>query len=320
MLIHIADKYTERQMTGKGRFSARLVRAWHSMGIQTTVDANANADVSYQVGKIYCPSKAKKHVLRVGPACIDTNMDWKHKNREKAQAVKKADAVVYQSEYSRQIYHALVCKPDVPEAVILKGADPRDYEVEAYNSTFKYNFLASTRVWLKQKRLKELIKSFLLADIDDSCLLVCGDNCGVADKYDEAHNIMFFGPTNDAVLARLYRLVAKTGAYLHGVWVDCAPNSMVEAQVAGCPVICTDQGGTPEILRYGALIKDKQFKMKPVDLDHPPAIDREAMAEAMRYFALKQGLDKISAKFIQPDDLYIENIARKYYEFFESIV
>lgn len=318
MIIHVYKKFVQRQQTGKGRFSARLVQAWHDMGVQITGDAEIAADISYQVGRLYCPSKAKKHVLRVGPAAIDTNVDYKAINREKAKSVQKCDAVVYQSEYSKKIYHKLVCKPDVPEAVIHNGANPKDYDVLPYESNFKVNFLASTRVWTKQKRLKEIIKSFILADIPDAILLVNGETNGVEKKYGDRSDIMFFGPVNDAVLARMYKLVANTGAYVHAVHVDACPNSMVEAQVAGCPVICTDQGGTPEILRYGTLIMDKPFKMKPENLDKPPAVDRAAMAKAMRYYGLKEG--NVDGLFTQPDDLYIQNIARKYIEFFEKVL
>jgi len=318
MIIHINEGYFLRGKTGKGRFAQRLVRAWEDAGVELSRNPNDKADVAFHVGRMKHYSKAKKHVLRVGPACIDTNMDWKKINYEKAQAVKGADAIVYQSEYSRKIYHKLVCKPDKPEIVICNGADTRDYKAKPYDSAFQYNFLASTRIWTKQKRGKDLVKAFLDANLDDACLLFCGDNSGIAKKYSDRHNIMFFGPVGDDVLARLYRLVANTGAYLHGVYCDTCPNSVVEAQVAGCPVICTDQGGTHEILRYGALVHDKPFKYKPMNLNRPPSIDREAMANAIRYFALKQG--EVDGVFLQPDDLYIEHVAYQYVKFFERIL
>jgi glycosyltransferase involved in cell wall biosynthesis len=314
MLIYVYPKYVERGKTGRGRFMRRLVQAWHDMGIQTTDDKCAPADIALHVSRIHSTSKAKKHVLRAGPACIDTNMDYKKINGEKRVAVKVCDGVVYQSEYSRKIYHKIVCKAGVPETVIFNGADPKDYDVEPYTSNFKTNFLASTRVWIKQKRLKGIIKSFILAGIPDSILLVNGDPQGVDAKYGERDDIMFFGPVSDVVLARMYRLVAASGAYIHGVWVDACPNSMVEAQVAGCPVICTNQGGTPEILRRGVAIADVPFGNKPVNLDKPPSINCDDMARAMRNYATDRPVDR------GVDDLHIQNVAKQYVDFFEKVL
>lgn len=310
MLIHVAGKYIEKQKTGKGRFSARLVQAWHNMGIPITDDPEIRADISYHVGKIHCPSKAKKHVLRVGPASIDLNMDWRSLNRDKAKAVKRADAIVYQSQYSKKIYHKLVCKPDKPEKIILNGANPNDYDVEPYKSAFKHNFLASTRVWTRQKRLKDTIKSFLLADIEDSLLLVNGDTQGVERKYSKYNNVMFFGPVSDHVLARMYKLAT---ALVHLVYVDACPNSVAEAQVAGCPVICTDQGGTKELVASGIEIEDKEFKYKAIDLDRPPHVNRPLVANAMHMLAEYPHSGCGS-------HLYIDNIAKQYLDFFKEVL
>jgi len=310
MLIHVDKRYIERQMTGKGKFSARLVQAWHDMGIPITGDPEICADISYHVGKVHCTSNAKKHVLRVGPACIDINMNWKKSNHEKAKAVKKADAIVYQSKYSKKIYHKLVCKPDKPETVILNGANPKDYEVAPYESNFKHNFLASTRVWLPQKRLKDIIKSFLRADIPDSYLIVAGDTRGVEKKYVDLDNMLFLGPLSSAVLARLYRLAT---AMISIVYVDACPNSVAEAQVAGCPVICGSQGGTRELLRFGAVVLDEPFPYRAMNLDKPPQIDRDSLASAMKE-ATEWEFPSDAAV-----DLHIGAIAKQYLEFFGGL-
>jgi glycosyltransferase involved in cell wall biosynthesis len=311
MRIHVNPHYLAHGKTGKGRFAQRLVRAWKDMGVDVSQDPLKKADIALHIGRFNYPAKAKKHVIRVGPANVNTNMNWRRINREKAESIKKCDAVIYQSLYSRKIYHKLVCKPHRPETIIVNGADPRDYDVQPYKTKYKYLFLASTRVWLKQKRLKEIAKSFLQADIPESCLLVAGDTQGVNKRYRQHRNIVFAGPVKDAVLASMYRVAT---ALIHAVWVDACPNTVVEAQVAGCPVICTDQGGTPEVAVNGVVIKDKPFPFKAVNLDKPPALDREAFACAMRMYC---GHD-IPRSPIQT--LYIEHVAKAYLKFFEEIL
>ena len=317
MLIHLNKNYLAGGKTGKCRFSQRLTQAWHDMGVQITDDPEIHADIALHIGRFNYPSKAKKHVIRVGPANIDTNMNWKKINREKAKSVKRCDGIVYQSRYSRKIYRKLVCKPDIPEAVIFNGANPKDYEVEPYESNFKYNFLASTRVWIRQKRLKDIIKSFLLADIPDSCLLVNGDTQGVEKKYDR-DNIMFFGPVSDKVLARMYKLAT---ALVHITWLDACPTSVVESLVAGCPVIHSNMGGTRELTALANweaathLRFDPDFDYKPKNLSKPPKSERmrEMLGEAMKAHIA-------TPRKVEVPYLHIDSIAKQYLTFFKEVV
>lgn len=313
MIIHVNKKYFARGKTGKGKFTGRLVREWREKGIEVTEDSKAEADVALHIGRMNYKSNARKNVLRVGPACIDTNMDWKKINKEKAKSVKKADAIVYQSRYSKKIYHKLVGKLKKPEAVIFNGADPRDYEVDKASimGPYTYNFLASTRVWLKQKRLKQIVRSFLLADVKESCLFVCGDIKDFnKDRY-KNRNIKFLGNVSEYTLATLYK---GCDAMIHLTWVDACPNSVVEAQVAGCPVICTDQGGTHELVEYGKILKEHSFQYKPVDLKNPPVVASEKIVISINQ-VINKGLSIGDVK-----KLYIQNIAQQYLTFFEGIL
>ena len=315
MIIHVNKNYFARGKTGKGKFAGRLVRAWREMGIEVREDSKVKVDIALHIGRMNYESWAKKHVLRVGPACIDTNMNWRKINHEKAKSVKKADAIVYQSKYSKKIYHKLVYKPDKPETIIFNGADPRDYAEHMYSCRFKgsnsYLVLASTRVWLPQKRLKQIIRPFFNGDLRDCSLIICGDSLGLDKKYGMLQNIFFAGKCRDDELAAYYR-VCK--AMVHLTWVDTFPNSVVEAQVAGLPVICTDQGGTKEVLQNGIVLKDSLFNYKPVNLKKPPVVGTDKIVEAIK------SIIKGDYQKKRVNGLYIKNIAKQYIKFFESIL
>jgi len=309
MRIQINSHYL-RGKTGKSKFANRLVRAWKEMGVNITEDPKAKADIALNVGRCHYSNKARKQVLRVGPACISTQMNYRKINHEKAQSIKKADAIIYQSKYSKKIYHKLVCHPDKPETIIFNGADPREYNIPSHDDDDRINFMASTRVWLKQKRLKQIVKAFNDANIANSYIYILGDSQGIWKKY-LSHNVIFCGLCDDDTIANFY---CKCNAMIHLTYVDASPNSVVEAQIAGLPVICTDQGGTKEILRYGKVLKDKPFKYKPINLDKPPKINQEELINAMKS-VLTWKHDNIFAK-----DLYIDNIARQYLTFFERVL
>lgn len=318
MVVHVNRNYFARGKTGKGKFAARLVKALRKKDIEVTDSSSSRADIALHIGRMNYPSSAKKHVLRVGPACIDTNMNWRKINHEKAKSVKQADAIVYQSDYSKKIYHKLVRKPDKPEVVINNGVDPKDFEVTGWDDVFKYNFLASTRVWLPQKRLKTIIRAFRLAGIENSRLIVCGDTQGLDQKFIGNGDIYFVGITDNRNLSKLYNLC---NAMIHITYVDACPNSVVEAQVAGCPVICTDQGGTKEVVKYGIVMNDKVFKYKPINLKYPPNISEKLLAEKMHViierfpeFSYEMFESKVS------HSLHIKDVATRYISFFESIL
>jgi len=146
-----------------------------------------------------------------------------------------------------------------------------------------------------------------LADIEDSCLWICGDHQGQKKKY-QADNIKFVGLLKNDDLAPYYRMA---NAMVHIVWVDASPNSVTEALVAGCPVICGDQGGTHE-LGCQTVLEDKKWDFKPFNHKKTPHIDAALLAEA---------IVKHKERFqVRAEHLYIDKIAKKYLTFFEEVL
>lgn len=302
--------------TGKGFFTNRLYKAMKEMGVDVTNDKNAKVDICLHIGRVHFKAKAKKNILRCGPACIDKNDNYKKRNKAKWDSVKKVDGIVYQSEYSKKIYHKLVGKRKIPETVIFNGADPKEFDVEQWPSDYKYNFLASTRKWIPQKRLKDTIRMFERAEIEDSCLWICGNTLGW--KYKGCpDNVKFLGPTKQKDLARLYKLC---DGLLHFVWVDACPNTVVESLVAGCPVLCTNAGGTCELIwankgTWSECLRWDDMVYSPVDLSHPPKMDL-TKSRGIFGFCWTWWRDRLRA---DASSLHIQNIAQQYLKFFEEV-
>jgi len=327
MKVHIDARYAARGKTGKGKFSARLAKALKGMDVKV-VDSVQPCDIALHVGRIHVKSKAKKNILRVGPACVSTHMNYRKINAEKWQSVKHADGVIYQSEYSKDVYRHFVGKFRGPQTVIINGAEQAYFQsFRSHESTYQYNLLASTRVWLPQKRLKHIVKAFYLLDNKDVCLWVAGDISGT--KYDKVGSrdkrIKFVGPVGQERLARLLNLC---DAMVHITWLDACPNSVVEAMCAMCPVIHNNLGGTHEIVKHGhgeIGVIDKVFKFKPVNLLKPPSIDHEMLAKAMVRWTYNREIEYLKWAGIftclgvtygcAPYDIH--QVAKRYVEFFE---
>lgn len=317
MKVCICTKWKDydASRTGKGFFAARLAKELTNQGVEI-VTPNVYADINLAIGKFNYEPNAKKTVLRLGAAHIDTNSTYVTLNERKAKALKKADGVVYQSQFSKQLCRTFIGRPTCPEKVIFNGADPKEFEVEPYKSPYKYNFLASAREWTPQKRLDTIIEAFLNAGIENSELFICGKNKLGWDMLDPRESKGEYGVTNfrlvgQPTLASLYKLC---NAMVDLTWLSACPNNIIEAVVAGLPIIHAGSGGTREILGMGV---DLSYNFKPVNLRKPPKLDVEEIAYFLRE-EVKQKQDPLPEMI--RERFYISNIAKQYLEFFNELL
>jgi len=315
----IATKYKDWscEHTGKGLFLNRLIPALKELGVEI-VKPGQPADINLAVGKNVWESTAKKNVIRLG----DAHKEKGHKklNKRKWKAVKEADGVIYQSRYSKKLCRTFIGKPSCPEAVISNGADPKEFDVKPYKSKTKYNFLASARVWTPQKRLKQIVEAFIKADVSDSSLWIVGKNQNFQYDIGKRINVQGIGPVDSKTLASLYKLC---NALIDITWLSACPNSVVEALVAGCPVISGNDGGIYELgfsnkgfpFKYSCIRSDEIWDMKkPVDLSSPPKFYQKGLA-----FNIKDMGYTAKPRFTY-ESLHISNIAKQYLEFFKEVL
>lgn len=130
-------------------------------------------------------------------------------------------------------------------------------------------FVASAN-WHPQKRLQSNIAAFkhLQKFHPDSCLIIMGANAPmIADP-----KIFYAGSVEPDV----YFPVFKAATWmLHLAWLDHCPNTIVEALAQDTPIICTDSGGTHELVgSNGIVIKETvPYNYELTDYDSPPDVD-----------------------------------------------
>ena len=297
--------------TGKGKFTIRLTTALRKIGVEVINDTNARGDIALHIGRVHYKSRCRRNVLRLGPAHVNSAQNYKKLNKEKYKSVKQVDAIVYQSKYSKKVCRHFIGKRDVPETIIFNGADP-EAKCMAQMGDYKYNFIASTRKWIPQKRLEAIQNAFMDAEIANSTLFICGNTLNNRKYSTYSHGaIRYPGIVSDSALAGLYR---RCNAMIHIPYLDACPNSVVEALVSGCPVITTDQGGTKELCGMESVVlKDKPYDFKPVNLEKPPKINVDDLARTIQIYA-RERLP------FERRDLWIDNIAKQYLKFFKSIL
>mgnify|MGYP001301911457 CR=1 FL=1 len=82
--------------------------------------------------------------------------------------------------------------------------------------------------------------------------------------------VKYAGNLSQEQLISLYK---ASSYFVHLAWLDHCPNVVVDAQAAGCNIICSSSGGTQEIVEKGIVIIEPEWNFKPCELYKPPALD-----------------------------------------------
>ncbi len=314
MVIWLEDSDTPIcKLSGKGLFSRRLADAFRRKGI--TVVSNGAADVSINLIRIKHDLSPIK-ILRLDGVWHDTGKDYKAKNIPLTRSLKQADGVVYQSEFAYNMCNRYLGRPNCPVAVIHNGANPEFFKQSpSANSKYENNIFVFSK-WRPHKRLKDMIESFFLSEIDDCALWIAGDisRSGVTmnDLRRKGLDKFYLGHLNQYEVAKYLKLADAT---MHLCWFDACPNSVVESICAEVPVVCNNTGGTPELVEQsnGYICHvDTPYDYRPVDLYNPPEIDRGIIAKALR----RALFDKPKTNY---SHVHIDTIAEQYLEFIQAM-
>ena len=229
--------------------------------------------------------------------------------------IKKMDGVVYQSKWCQTFVETMLKIKPKCSTVIYNGTDQSKFKNPRLEEDFGFDkiFLACSH-WRVNKRLKSIIRSFLQAreESDKNLgLFVVGE----ADHYEANDGVLYYGTVEDD---RLYGIYKSADYMCHICHLDACPNVVVEGLSAGLPVLCNNIGGTPEIVGNDGIILelDKPFNFKAIK--NMAVVGAKSVDNAL----LTQGiLDMTEWDWsVSRPDLDISVSAKKYYEFFKSLL
>jgi len=314
MKVYLQNRHIRN--TGKGFFFERLAVALKKENIEIITNPSVQHDISLQ---IVCLRKAntKHYVLRFDGVWHNTDMNYAAKNILLRQSLNKADGIVYQSEFSKKMCDKYLGKFEKKWSIIFNGVRT-NVPFVSIEKKHKYVFLAASR-WRPHKRLRDIMESFLLADVEDSVLYVAGDVTlsGISKqelgKYFSTPRIKYLGVISQKTLSSYHKI---SNGFLHLSWIDWCPNCVVEAISAKVPVITNNIGGTQElVVPSGGFVLplDNEYDCKPCQLYKPPKIDRMIVADTIRKCCYKE-------IEITNDHIDIQNIARQYKKFFMGVI
>lgn len=232
----------------------RMLPYWKDMGHQVTssIDDKCNVNLAY----VNFGSRTNlPKVLRLDGIYYDSDTNYNDRNKSISDSHSMADAVIYQSDYSRLLIEKYLKnrKKGAFYDVIYNGINPgwagEPIEHDGINITV-------TSKWRRHKRLKEIIELFFEfhSSFPNSKLHIFGllhDNQPVRNKH-----VIYYGmqPRNN-----MLKVIRMTDFSLHLSKRDSCPNSVVEYIGAGIPTITTNNcGGSTEIcsLTPGCVVID----------------------------------------------------------------
>jgi len=321
MIVCIPTLSEEKNnLSGKSLFCSRLATCLRESGVKVIKDLNKKHNISLNlVFSQKTKFKSAKRVVRLDGIWHNLDQPYKKMNDPISKSINDCDGVVYQTLFCKKVSDKYIGKSSAKLEVIYNGADPLFYDnIIPAKRKAKNCFITYAR-WRPQKRLRDAIKSFLMADIEDSILYVAGDisKCGipktVLKKYFSKSNIEYLGHVNQYILAS-YLKICK--ASIHLSWIDWCPNSVVEAICCGIPVITNNVGGTQEIVRLSGGIVcdiDAKWDLSPCKLYNPPPVDKRIVADAL----IKCVKENIKTNYYHVD---IANVAKAYINFFLKVL
>jgi glycosyltransferase involved in cell wall biosynthesis len=303
------------ERTGPSTFASRLAIELAKNPSVRFVETDADVKLSFIQENNSC--RATKLVQRLDGIWSKKEQFASGANESIKKTYDKAAAIVWQSQFDRD-YSSTFFGQRAGE-VIFNGIDmtldrPVNLHVIRIISELKKRygkFFVTSSNWHPQKRLNDNIRLFQhlrnsgLAP--NSCLFVMGSN--IPEDIKSIEGVHATGSVDESVFMYLYQ---NADWMLHLCYADHCPNVVCEALSTSLPVICSEVGGTRELVRnHGIILKEKeQFKNVPFDYDSPPEID-------VAQVTVLPDLDKNA---FDKSHIDITTTAKKYFELFEKVL
>ena len=256
--------------------------------------------------------KVKPMLLRLDGIWFNSEQDFKKQNMPIRYAYDNADAVVYQSNFNKKLTEAWFGVHKNAH-VIHNAAD--DAVINNPNILEKYKNLTwpwkeGTEVWScasswrPHKRLLQNVLYFLDHAPENAIFAIAGGlGLDEAKEYMAmSSRIYCLGDLNYSQLICLYH---HSSNFIHLAYLDHCPNVVVDAQAAGCNIVCSSTGGTHEIVDNGTMILEEEWDMKPCQLYNPPVMDFSKTKEiSIHPDHNDRKIDKKVTRFVQCANAY----------------
>jgi len=297
--IHFSNVNFSSQ-SGPNSFAHRLASELSRRNDYKIVNQNEDYDIFLCfIEPSSIPRKGSKFIHRLDGIWFKPE-EFNTHNTSIKWAYEKADHVIWQSNFDKKMtshHWGLPKKGSVIhngiKKIIFENLHP---EVQKIKNNFERIFVCSAS-WHRQKRLKENIQFYKKVRKEKDALLVLGSN---PDWIEKENNIFYLGQLPHEICLQIYSI---SSWFLHLAWLDHCPNVVVEALSQNCPVICTDMGGTKEIVKENGIVlkENNPYNFELTDYDKPYDLnfDSEIFTLDTKEVLFDLDIEKIASQYIE---------------------
>jgi glycosyltransferase involved in cell wall biosynthesis len=311
---------------GPSKFADRLADSFERKGHAVIYEDTNEFDIGLVFIKNWFPfRKEKKYVQRLDGIYVNTQPNHEGLTHETGNTLIKStydqvDAHIFQSQFTSLFVRMHFDKRDVPSAIINNGIEiptEQDRKKKKLSVFDKYDkLILSVSNWRPNKRPLDNISTFFhikeMVDYPVGMVMIGPHYGNLAIPYNK-DLIMIKESIKQENLAPFYQ---SADYFFHMTHMDNCPNAVIEALAHKTPVLCTDNGGTWELLRgTGTQLIASDLYYGPQDTYNLEPLDCKKAAE--------QVVNSWDRKwdFAKSDQLLnIDNVADRYLQFFEEIL
>jgi len=307
--IHLENVNTN-STSGPNSFATRLIAELASKG-HSIVDTYKQSDVScvFIQSNSYIP-ESHPTVHRLDGIWFKPEQFNTHNVHIKKNYL-ESTRVIWQSKFDKNMteYHWGVRPGSViNNGIHIKKVVAANNQICQIRQDYDTIFTCSAN-WHPQKRLRKNIEAFARISqkiSGKSALIVMGSSPDVVVNNPD---IFYTGSVPHHICLEIFSV---SDWMIHLAWLDHCPNTVVEALSQNCPIICTDSGGTHEIVgRSGVVIPENNvYNFELADYDNPYEIDLSAL----------DSFDWTTRPTIINEHLDISAVTDKYIKEFEDAI
>lgn len=261
---------TKKFKGGPATFRSRLINSLNKIeDIEVIIDEESKFDVGLEFIQKNTSYK-KPYILRAS-SCYYLYKYKLWNNKPIYKSINKSAHTIFQSKFAHMLCNRVLRLEDrgaikSGHSIIYNGID-LDYidKIKPNTKVKPGSFVACAR-WDSNKRPISMIKGFLEADIKRHLYIIGGEGVAVwgrelGKKYKKNKYIHFLGEKTNA---ETISIMKSCDYQLHLAFIDICPNSVLEGMACGLNVLCSNLGGTPEIVGDNGIILtlDKLWKSR----------------------------------------------------------
>ncbi len=267
----------------------------------------------------------KPYFLRIGGIFFDkknTTTNTYKSNKIIFDSIDNSIGTIFISKFTKNLVQKFHTNFNT-KSIIINNSVPLDiFSNKGKNFRNKLKFkeedfvIIVSAAWRRHKRINEILELFfkLKSKIRKLKLIILGNyNKKITDP-----DIVVAGNISPDHLPEWYR---SANLYIHLSWIDQNPNTLVEAIACGLPSICTNNGGTRELIEKtsSGIVSnaDENYNYQLVDYYNPPKPNYDIL---INDFMEIYNNYEIFKKKINTQPIDISNAALKYINFFEEVL